>query len=66
MFKTIRYILTALLKLRESDYYTPLIKIGIVASVLKTLNWLWLYFKEEISIIIMTFYKFSITRIIYL
>ena len=24
------------------------------------LNWLWLYFKEEISIIIMAFYKFGI------
>jgi hypothetical protein len=40
--------LPALLLLQESDYYTPLIKIGITASVLKTLNWLWLYFKEEI------------------
>ena len=53
--------LTALLILQESDYFTSLIKIGITASVLRTLNWLWLYFKEEISIIIVAFYKFGIT-----
>ena len=41
------------------------VHISINPIMVKTLKLLWLQFKEEISTIIVEFYKFSITRIIY-
>ena len=55
---------------RQLWYNVPFAHASVLISItlilFKTLKWLWVHLKEEISAIIIYFYKFSIVGIIHL